>query len=159
MSAPENAPRLKLDGLNGWVRGEFYALEQGDITIGRSRSCDISLRRCRGYRDADPQTRDQDHDFNTVSRRHATLSLSGWHLTIRDHSTNGTFYDDHPIDGEQTIDLENYGALVIRLGTRESLIIHRAEDEDTLSTQHRSQPLAEDTQSTEPFDPKTRIPD
>ena len=46
-----------------------------DVVIGRSRSCDISLRRCAIYLKTPPAQRDNDHDFNTVSRRHCELMI------------------------------------------------------------------------------------
>lgn len=127
MSEPETPCDLVLEGLGGWVQGESYAIAQGEVTIGRSRSCDISLRRCAGYRAQDPSKRDQDHDFNTVSRVHLRIKVAGEDVTISDLSSNGTYCDDHPIDGSKVLDMSQTSALVLRLGTRESLVLRRSD--------------------------------
>jgi pSer/pThr/pTyr-binding forkhead associated (FHA) protein len=107
-------------GTAGLVEGECFLLDQGvDLIIGRSRSCDISLRRTTAYLKTPPAARDGDHDFNTVSRRHVRIQISNAVAAIQDLSTNGTFYNGEPLKDHQKIDLSS-GACTLRLGTRES---------------------------------------
>ncbi|TVR45504.1 MAG: FHA domain-containing protein [Planctomycetota bacterium] len=150
-----NESPLVLDGLNGWVRGESYTLHQGEVCIGRSRSCDISLRRCQGYRSADPQTRDNDHDFNTVSRRHVSILVEDTYVTLRDLSSNGTYLDDVPIDNEVRINMSDHNAVVLRLGTREAFILRQLKDEyGTRSTGKLDDSVGTSTYHTQPTDPR-----
>ena len=107
-------------GTAGLVEGECFLLDQGvDLIIGRSRSCDISLRRTTAYLKTPPAARDGDHDFNTVSRRHVRIQISNAVAAIQDLSTNGTFYNGEPLKDHQKVDLTS-GACTLRLGTRES---------------------------------------
>jgi pSer/pThr/pTyr-binding forkhead associated (FHA) protein len=88
-----------LIGTAGFVVGECYVLDEGaDIVVGRSRTCDISLRKAAAYLSAPPQVRDEDHDFNTVSRRHLRLQVQAGTLKVHDLSTNGSFVNDEPIN-------------------------------------------------------------
>lgn len=109
-----------LVGTVGLVQGERYTLAEGvPVVIGRSRSCDISLRRIPAYLNAPPEQRDADHDFNTVSRRHARIEIQGQRARIEDLSTNGTFVNGEFVMGSTEVDLAA-GACSIRLGSRES---------------------------------------
>jgi pSer/pThr/pTyr-binding forkhead associated (FHA) protein len=118
-------------GTAGLVDGERYVLsDDADLVVGRSRSCDISLRRVAAYLKAPPATRDNDHDFNTVSRRHLRLSLRGDAVTLQDLSTNGTFYNEEPLREARTITLAIGVKHVIRLGTRETLSLELLPVED-----------------------------
>lgn len=115
---PDSIPVLI--GTAGIVNGESFVLSPGvPVVIGRSRSCDISLRRTPGYLKAAPDTRDGDHDFNTVSRRHARVEVGAGKARIEDLSTNGTFVNGDHLSGTIEIDL-NQGVCALRLGTRES---------------------------------------
>lgn len=112
-----------LIGTTGIVTGESFVLSPGvAVVIGRSRSCDISLRRTAGYLKAPPETRDTDHDFNTVSRRHARVEFASGRIRIEDLSTNGTFVNGEHLTGSIEADLMN-GVCALRLGTRESFDI------------------------------------
>ena len=107
-------------GTAGMVDGECFTLDRGmDVVVGRSRSCDVSLRRTATYLKTPPAQRDSDHDFNTVSRRHLKVSISGTTASIQDLSTNGTFFNGEPMREPQKVDLVS-GPCTIRLGTRES---------------------------------------
>ena len=109
-----------LVGTHGLVAGECFILERGvEVVIGRSRSCDISLRRVPNYLKAAPATRDDDHDFNTVSRRHASVRVQGSTAEVRDTSTNGTSVNGEPVRDRATVDLAT-GTVQLRLGTRET---------------------------------------
>jgi pSer/pThr/pTyr-binding forkhead associated (FHA) protein len=108
-----------LIGVAGLVDGEIFPLADGiEVVIGRSRSCSISLRRAANYLNAPQTTRDSDHDFNTVSRRHLRLTITGTIASIEDLSTNGTQLNGHTMEGMQQIDLAS-GGCQLRLGTRE----------------------------------------
>ncbi len=109
-----------LIGTAGIVQGESFVLAPGvAVVIGRSRSCDISLRRTSGYIKAPVDSRDADRDFNTVSRRHARVEVGEVMVRIEDLSTNGTFVNGGQLSGSTEVDLGN-GVCVLRLGTRES---------------------------------------
>ena len=109
-----------LIGTAGIVQGESFVLAPGvSIVIGRSRSCDISLRRTAGYIKAPGNSRDTDHDFNTVSRRHARIEVGEAVVRIEDLSTNGTFVNGDHLSGATEVDL-GHGVCALRLGTRES---------------------------------------
>jgi len=102
------------------VEGECFLLDQGvDLIIGRSRSCDISLRRTTAYLKTPPAARDSDHDFNTVSRRHLRILVTEASAALQDLSTNGTFYNGDALKDLLKVDLKA-GACTIRLGTRET---------------------------------------
>ena len=103
-----------LIGTAGMVEGECFLLDQGvDLIIGRSRSCDISLRRTTAYLKTPPAARDSDHDFNTVSRRHLRILVTDASAALQDLSTNGTFYNGDALKDLLTIDL-TAGACTIR---------------------------------------------
>ena len=125
MSDQELGPSLLIEGLNGFIRGERFTIGQGETSVGRSRNCDISFRRCEKYRTADPDTRDLDQDLNTVSRQHSVFSLDNWHLTIKDLSTNGTFCDDVAVDETLSLTMGENTKVIVRFGSRESIIIQR----------------------------------
>jgi pSer/pThr/pTyr-binding forkhead associated (FHA) protein len=109
-----------LIGTAGLVEGECFLLDTGiDLIVGRSRSCDISLRRTTAYLKTPAAVRDGDHDFNTVSRRHLRVQVSGGNASLQDLSTNGTFFNGEPMREQQQVDL-NAGSCTVRLGTRES---------------------------------------
>lgn len=115
---PDMVPVLL--GTAGMVDGETYLLDRGvDVVIGRSRSCDISLRRCGIYLKTPPAQRDNDHDFNTVSRRHLRIQVADGTASLQDLSTNGTFCNGEPMREPLKVDLGG-GSCTIRLGTRES---------------------------------------
>ncbi|MBA3939336.1 MAG: FHA domain-containing protein [Planctomycetes bacterium] len=108
-----------LVGTAGLVDGECFLLDKGiDVIIGRSRSCDISLRRTTAYLKTPALARDGDHDFNTVSRRHLRIQVTGTVAAINDLSTNGTFFNGEPMREPQRVDL-SLGSCNLRLGTRE----------------------------------------
>lgn len=107
-------------GTAGMVDGECFMLDRGmDIVVGRSRSCDVSLRRTAAYLKTPPAQRDGDHDFNTVSRRHLKVTITDNTVNIQDLSTNGTFFNGEPMREPQKVDLA-VGPCTVRLGTRES---------------------------------------
>ena len=97
---------LSIHGIHGWVNGAHYPLADGDtLVIGRSRSCDISLRRTEGYLDQPRRVRDGDVDFNTVSRRHLRLRLERNVLKVEDLSSNGTWVNGERLDHRVDVDV------------------------------------------------------
>ena len=113
-----------LTGVEGFVRGEEYPLWRGaTVVIGRSRSCDISLRRCRAWLELTPNSREDQKDFKTVSRRHVRISYRGPdNIEIEDLSSNGTFLDGQRIDRVAMTDLRERSHELL-LGTHEKLRI------------------------------------
>lgn len=108
-----------LIGTAGMAEGEVYLLAEGiEVVIGRSRACPVSLRRAANYLRASPTVRDNDHDFNTVSRRHLRIFVAAGKADIEDLSSNGTYIGGEPLTGRTTVDL-NQGPCGLRLGTRE----------------------------------------
>lgn len=109
-----------LIGTAGMVEGECFVLgEAVDLTVGRSRSCDVSLRKTSAYLKTPSQVRDNDHDFNTVSRRHIRLHIKDGTAALQDLSSNGTYCNGEQLVQPRKIDLRS-GACSIRLGTRET---------------------------------------
>jgi pSer/pThr/pTyr-binding forkhead associated (FHA) protein len=80
------------------------------------------LRRTTTYLKTPPNQRDNDHDLNTVSRRHLRLTINDAQARIYDLSTNGSFCNGEPMREPVTIDLAQ-GPCSIRMGTRESIQI------------------------------------
>ena len=119
-----------LIGTAGFVVGECFVLPDGtDLVLGRSRSCDISLRRAAAYLQAPAQARDDDHDFNTVSRRHLRVQVKNSHITLHDLSTNGVFINEEPLQQARELDLSS-GSYSVRLGTREAFRLTRLPQDD-----------------------------
>jgi pSer/pThr/pTyr-binding forkhead associated (FHA) protein len=114
---------ISIRGIHGWSNGTLYPLGDGDaLVIGRSRSCDISLRRTEGYLDQPRQNRDHDVDFNTVSRRHVRIKLVRSVLIIEDLSTNGTWINGERLENRIDVDISR-GPIELRLGNRETFRI------------------------------------
>jgi pSer/pThr/pTyr-binding forkhead associated (FHA) protein len=119
-----------LIGVAGLVDGEVFPLADGvEVVIGRSRSCTVSLRRVVNYLNAPQATRDADHDFNTVSRRHLRVTVAATTASIEDLSTNGTQVNGQVLEGPQQIDLAS-GGCVLRLGTREQFELRLIDRDD-----------------------------
>ena len=88
-----------LVGIQGFVQGEEYPLWRGaTVVVGRSRGCDISLRRCKAWLALDAQKRNEEQDFKTVSRKHVRISYNDEdNIEIEDLSSNGTFLDGEKV--------------------------------------------------------------
>ena len=111
-----------LIGIEGLVKGEVYPLDSGnEIIVGRSRSCDISLRKLESYRSMAAEDRDKDHDFNTVSRSHIRIQVLKENMVrFEDISTNGTYWNDQLVTEPVDVNLNETEDTIIRLGARES---------------------------------------
>ena len=94
-------PRLLVVGHGGVLGGEKRALTPGTtLVVGRSRSCQLSLRKCRRFL----ASRDQrdllaSEGFRRVSRVHCEIHyLPDGRVEIRDLSANGTIVDGRRIE-------------------------------------------------------------
>ena len=119
-----------LVGTAGFVDGEEYPVALGaTVVIGRSRSCDISLQRCKTWLALDDEDRDAAQDFKTVSRKHARVSCYDTeNIEVEDLSSNGTFVDGERIDRIVVTDLREQSHELL-LGTRETFRLEwRSED-------------------------------
>ena len=127
----DDALHLKLTGIAGFIKGESFTLKPGSITvIGRSRSCDISLREVKhGQEDAEGAKEDQ---YKTVSRQHARISFkSEGEIVIEDLSHNGSFLDGSRVSGSITIADLAKKSHELRLGTNETFKLELAKPEKT----------------------------
>lgn len=95
-----SAPGPILVGVAGVVTGEQFALEYGKpVVVGRSRECDISLRKCKRWVDAEEAGSETEEASKTVSRKHLKISfLDANSIELEDLSSNGTFVDGKRID-------------------------------------------------------------
>lgn len=115
-----NGPRLI--GIRGVVCGERFPLFPGQtVLVGRSHACDIALSKCRRWLELTPRQQAHDTEFNTVSRRHASIVFRMPDLMeIVDLSSNGTFIDNRQVTRE-VLRIVPGQTREIRLGTRETL--------------------------------------
>jgi len=90
------AARLEVRGHGGLLAGAEFSLEPGEtLVIGRSRSCDLSLRKTSEFKKReDAVTLLDSHQFNRVSRIHCEIEYrTDGQVQIRDLSQNGTLVD------------------------------------------------------------------
>ena len=89
-----------LVGTKGVAEGEVFPLEYGkSLVIGRSRSCDVSLRNCKRWLDVEETGSPPEEGSKTVSRRHLKVSFYDPNsIELEDLSSNGTFVDGKRID-------------------------------------------------------------
>ena len=92
----KTGPRLVIAGHGGLLAGVERTLDPGDtLVIGRSRSCDLSLRKTKAFdrRSDAPDLRDS-QAFNRVSRIHCEIEYqTDGQVAVRDLSQNGTLVD------------------------------------------------------------------
>lgn len=96
MRAAAAPPLLRVVGRGGLLDGETRILAPGDtLVVGRSRSCDLSLRRARRFlRDPGQLAILRSQPFRRVSRVHCEIAyLPDARVEIRDLSQNGTLVD------------------------------------------------------------------
>jgi pSer/pThr/pTyr-binding forkhead associated (FHA) protein len=120
-------------GTEGLVEGEVFRINQGEnVVIGRSRSCDISLRKCFKYLALDPEERRKDRHFQTVSRKHLRLIFKEPdQIEIENMGANGTFIDGTKVDKVIITDVR-FQAHDLLLGTREKFRLEWRETESGL---------------------------
>ena len=89
-----------LVGIKGVVQGELFPLEYGkSVVVGRSRSCDISLRNCKNWTASEEGGEEPESGSKTVSRKHLKISFHNANsIEVEDLSSNGTFVDGKRID-------------------------------------------------------------
>jgi pSer/pThr/pTyr-binding forkhead associated (FHA) protein len=87
-------------GLNGVVEGECFPLDYGkSVVVGRSSKADISLKKCRKYKEMSAEDRKKDEEFLKVSRHHLRISFyNSQSVELEDKSQNGTFVDGIKIE-------------------------------------------------------------
>jgi pSer/pThr/pTyr-binding forkhead associated (FHA) protein len=109
-----------LVGTDGFVLGEEFPIDMGStVVIGRSRTCDISLRRCRSWLALDEERRESQDDFKSVSRKHIRISYyDSSNIEVEDLSSNGTFVDGRRINRTVITDIRERSYELL-LGTRE----------------------------------------
>ncbi|MEN8151570.1 MAG: FHA domain-containing protein [Planctomycetota bacterium] len=118
--------RLQLTGTEGLLRNDTLVIRLGEtVTVGRSRSCDFSMRRSKRFLTASEEEQRRildERSFNKVSRQHARISfLARGQVEICDLSRNGTFLDDvRVLDRKLLQDLDGLG-VEIRLADTERM--------------------------------------
>ncbi|MHC4777500.1 MAG: FHA domain-containing protein [Planctomycetota bacterium] len=128
----EDAPgTVLLVGTEGLVEGEIFRINQGEtIVVGRSRSCDISLRKCFKYLALDPEERKKDRHFQTVSRKHLRLIFKDKdQIELENMGANGTFIDGTKVDKVIITDVR-FQTHEVLLGTREKFRLEWRGEED-----------------------------
>ena len=121
MSQTES-PCLVVRGTKGFLSGAVHVLQVGDsMTIGRSRSADLSMRKAeRLYERDDWRILMNSEPFLSVSRHHVRIHFLHRDLVeIKDMSSNGTILDGRRIDCVAVTDLDEQ-AHTLRLGARET---------------------------------------
>ena len=130
---------LVLVGLDGMVEGEVFRVPPGSqVVIGRSRSCDISLRKCLKYLALDPDERARNKHFQTVSRQHLQVSAEGpAHVELENLGANGTTCDGEKLTKLVLLDLPQKPREVV-LGTKEKFRLEWRPDDaaETAGTSH-----------------------
>jgi len=111
---------LLVVGVDGMVEGEVFRVPAGSqVVVGRSRSCDISLRKCLKYLSLDPEERARNKHFQTVSRQHLQISVErGDHIELENLGANGSTVDGEPLEKLTITDLAERPRELV-LGTKE----------------------------------------
>lgn len=108
-----------LVGIDGIAAGEHFVLDRDTpISVGRSSTCEVSLQQVPRYQALTEAQRAQLPDFQSVSRRHLTITISGTTAVLENHSQIGTWCDDVRFEQRTTITL-NANGVTLRLGPRE----------------------------------------
>lgn len=110
-----------LVGLGGHVKNEQVALEYGKpLLIGRSRKCEVSLRRSEIYRKMKPDQREKDVALKTVSSQHFKITMFNLgSIEIVNMSENGTIVDGQAVQRVIITDVSNKPH-EIRFGAKEA---------------------------------------
>jgi pSer/pThr/pTyr-binding forkhead associated (FHA) protein len=121
---------LVLHGETGMLAGEQVLVPLGgSVVVGRSRSCDLSTRKSRAFRqasEAEQRVILAARDFLRVSRRHVRITWrSKTQVEIRDLSRNGTWVNGVRID-RLMLPPPAEDPVEIRLANTETLRLRRA---------------------------------
>lgn len=125
----EEAATLTLAGTDGLLCYDRLDLTLGrSIVVGRSRGCDLSLRRSKTFLTSDEATQRRilaDRAFLKVSRRHVRITfLARDHVEIWNLSRNGTWVNGERIDRILITRIPPEG-VEIRLAGTETLVLRR----------------------------------
>jgi pSer/pThr/pTyr-binding forkhead associated (FHA) protein len=99
---------LTLKGTGGLLAGEFRRVRLGEtVIVGRSRHCDFSLKKTRGYLLAeDRRPIEESEGFRKVSRRHVRISfVNRTMVEIENLSQNGVRVDGQRVDRLTLLDV------------------------------------------------------
>lgn len=113
---------LLLVGISGLVDGCRFHLAHGrSAVVGRSSTCDISLRKLPNYLALPAADREGDKPFLTVSRSHVRITVrNSACVEIENLGRHGTFLDGVAVDKTTITDLREK-TRDLRLGDRETL--------------------------------------
>ena len=91
--------RILLRGVSGVFNGERYLVGEGaGVTVGRSRSCDVSAARTRAYQRIGGHVLNRSRAFLKMSRKHFQVVFEGTDcIRVRDLSTNGVKVDGYRV--------------------------------------------------------------
>jgi len=118
-------PSLIVKGIKGFLAGEEVVMKVGDtLTVGRSRSAGLSMRKSRRLQERDDVAHVMGSEaFLAVSRRHTRIHyLHPDCIEIKDLSRNGTFVDGRKVDCVALTDLKQRSHIVA-LGGAERLLL------------------------------------
>lgn len=109
-----------LIGTIGVCAGLHFALTDGvPATVGRSSTCEVCLQKSPRFLALSEEQRAKLTDFNVISRRHLTITVTGSIVHLENHSAAGTWCDDARFDKSKQVDLAA-GPISLRLGPTES---------------------------------------
>lgn len=99
----KDATAVSLHGLGDLAAGHTLKIDVGDsVVVGRSRSCDWSLRRTPRYVDCTSQERAAIHEdlaFTSVSRKHMRINyVAAGMVEVLNLAGNGTLVDGKAVD-------------------------------------------------------------
>ena len=106
MSSTTPGVRVEVRGHGGLLDGAKRTLVRGEtLVVGRSRSCDLSLRKTKVFRKrADAPKLLGTREFNRVSRIHCEIEFrNDGQIEVRDLSQNGTVVDGVRVDRSRTL--------------------------------------------------------
>lgn len=129
MGANGNGQLLRVRGVRGFLQGEELLLKRGDeVVVGRSRSCDLSLRRSTRYLErTDRSNVSASEAWRTVSRQHVRIAYHRPdHIVVEDLSANGSFLDGERIEGKANLEDLEQTPHILALGVVERLKLELA---------------------------------
>jgi len=110
-----------LIGIMGISGGEHFLLNDGvPASVGRSSACEICLQKLPRFLALSEAQRANLVDFNVISRRHLTITVTGSKARLENHSSIGTWCDEARFDKAKEVDLAET-SVTMRLGPTETL--------------------------------------